>query len=575
MRAAIEVRDLGFTAWDTGTRLLEGIDLKVVPGERIGIVGPSGSGKSTLCMHLAGIHRQALVGKTEGVVLLDGQPHDGWGSSGRVGMVFQNPENQIFSSTVGDEVAFGLPESSNGRVSEALTVVGLEGYEGRELFPLSLGQKQRVVIAAFLAVQPDILILDEPTNSLDPPTADRLLDILSKLGVTVILVEHDLERVAGWADRVVEMEEGRVIGEGAPETWFSRSTRKPRAFRLTEALSGRYGLQPSSPVPDRLLAWMDTHRERFQPLPLHELSPQRRRERGALPAPFSGVSLQPPRLRGSNPKSEIRSPKSEILRFEHVNCGYPGKMPVLSEVGLSVRQGEIVALLGLNATGKTTLLKHIGGVLKPRRGRILIEGEDIVRRKPEELFGKVGLVFQNPDYQIFDTTVAAECGFCLRNQKVPEAEIAARVDPWLEMLGIGALKERNPLTLSYGEKRRLTLASVLVAGPELIALDEPTTALDEANITHLREVLIGLSREHGKALLIATHDLDFALDVADRIVILGEGRVRVDVPVGELSAQSLTDAGFPLPLSAEAAMRAGLVERPVGCRRLLEAIRET
>ena len=548
MQAVIEVRNLGFTARDTETRLLDGIQLKIRPGERIGIVGPSGSGKSTLCYHLVGIHEQALVGKTEGLILFGGRPYDRYSSPfGQICMLFQNPENQIFSSTVGDEVMFGLGEKSNGKVTQALKIVELEGYEQRSIFSLSLGEKQRVIIAALLATRPSMLILDEPTNSLDPPTANRLLDILSKLEITVILVEHDLERIAGWADRVVEMEGGRIIGEGSPDVLFSYSKRKPRAFRLAEILSERYKLEPPSLVPHRLLKWMDTHQVR--------------------PHHTSNTPLSPPR------SNLLQGFGREILRFEHVDCGYPGKIPVVSDINLSVHQGEIVALLGLNGTGKTTILKHVVGLLKPQRGRILIGGEDIAQQKPEDLFGKVGLVFQNPDYQIFDSTVAAECGFCLKNQKVPKVEIAVRVKQWLELLGIGALAERNPLTLSYGEKRRLTIASVLVADPELVAFDEPTTALDEDNVTYLREMLLALSREQGKTFLIATHDLDFALDVADRILILGEGCVKVDVPVEELSTQALTNAGFPLPLSTKIAMQVGLVEQPIGYHRLVEAIR--
>lgn len=528
MSLRIEVRKLDFTAGDTGEKVLSDVSLELGPVRRIAIVGPSGSGKTTFCYHLAGIHPWALVGRSRGSVSL-------WKEDLRVGMVFQNPENQMFCPTVLDEVSFG---GSSGRESvlRALAAVGLEGYEGREISSLSFGQKQRVVIAAFLATGPDLLILDEPTNNLDPVAAGGLFDVLSEVEGTVIVVEHDLERVAGWADVVVEMDRGKVIGWGRPEELFARSSCRPRAMTFADALACKYGLEPPPRSLPSLRGWAEGLRGRLRPL-----SP--------LPRP---------------------SPGAELLRVEELEAGYLDA-PVLSDVSFVLREGEIVAVLGLNGAGKTTLLKCIAGVLRPRRGRVLLRGEDATGRPPEDLFGAVGLVFQNPDYQIFEATVEAECAFCLRDGLSP-GERKRRVGRWLELMGIGHLRDRHPLSLSYGEKRRLTLASILVAEPEVILLDEPTTALDEGNLSCLRDILLLLARRYGKGLLITTHDLDFALDVADRLIILEEGKVVKDKALEEVRAEDLTRAGFPLPLSADLALKAGLVERPLGFRSLVEML---
>ncbi|NTV45780.1 MAG: ABC transporter ATP-binding protein [Chlorobiales bacterium] len=264
--------------------------------------------------------------------------------------------------------------------------------------------------------------------------------------------------------------------------------------------------------------------------------------------------------------------ETEMLRFEDVSCGYKGYEPILSGVSFIVKAGERVALLGMNGSGKTTLLKHIAGLKKPLTGKIKLNGIDIATKTPDALFGDVGFVFQNPDYQIFDTTVERECGFCLRNRKYEAGEIGRRVQKWLDLFGISGMKERSPLTLSFGEKRRLTLASVLVAEPELILLDEPTTALDEANIAALRQTLLDLSLYHGKTLCITTHDLDFALDIATRILIIGDGKLMADISTADLTFDLLEQCGIPAPFPGSLAQKTGISERPAGHWHILKSI---
>jgi energy-coupling factor transporter ATP-binding protein EcfA2 len=529
----IELRRLGFTALDTNSALLKEINLTIHPGEHIGLIGPSGCGKSTLCYHLAGIHTEILIGRTSGQIRINDWPAQET-SDFKAGMVLQNPESQLFASTVLEEISYGLRENSRTIVSNALSQVQLEGLEDQTIASLSLGQKQRLVIASFLALQPDLLILDEPTNSLDQSAADHIFEITRKVSTTVIMVEHDLDRIIQWADRIIEMEQGTIILDEPVSRWLQKTHKPPRIFQIAKQIGG-----PSAgDIPtDRhqLVQWF----ARFKP---------------------SASSL---------PRTENNRPC--LVQFTHVTCAYQKSKPVLNDISLKVNRGECLVLLGLNGSGKTTLLKHICALLKPRSGDISIKNATIAGRKPEDLFGLVGYVFQNPDYQIFDTTVARECGFCLRNHRYDNAVIDARVDKWLNIFHLDYLKQRSPLTLSFGEKRRLTLASVLVAEPEIIVLDEPTTALDDQNITVLYELLRELVNSHQKTLLIATHDIDFALDIADRIIFLGDNQLRADVPITQIREEIFNQNGFHLTFTGRLILASGLSEYPAGCKRL-EAI---
>ncbi|MBN1351943.1 energy-coupling factor ABC transporter ATP-binding protein [candidate division KSB1 bacterium] len=546
MFRSLEFKNLHFTAWDTGQKLLDNISLRITAGERIGLTGPSGSGKTTLCYHLGGLHRDALTGKSSGEVYLNDLPadmkHALYNGKFKVGMVLQNPESQLFASTVVEEVGYGIANLRNEAVAEALHEAGLEDLKQWELHDLSLGQKQRVVIAAFLALRPDLLILDEPTNSLDSETADNLFAYLLRLDCTQIIIEHDLERLASWADRIIEMAAGQIILDAPTHIWLQKTRIKPRAFQMVLDLSEQLAIEP----PPGNLALLSEWAKQIQ---------------------FPNEDVNAPKNHPENNEA--------LIHFDRVTGGYGKHAPVLHEIELTLHRGEIVVLLGRNGSGKTTLLKHIAGLLKPLAGDISWQGTTLPYNRPEQLFGRVGLVFQNPDYQLFDSTVARECGFCLRNHQVPPDEIESRVDKWLERFGLANLKDRAPLTLSYGEKRRLTLASIMVAEPQLLLLDEPTTALDETAIAELRNTIIDLVQARGFSICIATHDADFALDVAHRIVFLNRGRIEADVPTSQVTIDHFKRNSFPIPLSSQIAIQCGITDQPVGYSKLREHLEET
>lgn len=456
----IVAKALSFTPAGAGAPIFRDVSLAIGPGERVGIVGPSGSGKTTLGYHLCGAHRLALSGVTTGELRLDGGDSLGGGPPGFAGLVGQNPEAQLFCDTVAEEVGLGLRARGGGSAGcEAaaeglLARYGLSGRGGAAVSALSLGQKQLTAILSMLAIVPKVLLLDEPTSYLDAATADRLFEHLDGLcrtdGWVVLVIEHDLRRLAGFADRFLRLEDGRLCHDGPPSAGAGR-------------------------------------RELGRP--------------GGLSSPSGAPCL---RLRG-------------------VGFGYDkGGRPALEGIDLDVRPGEVVALTGPNGAGKSTLLRLAKGLCKPAAGRVELAPGLAARRD-------VGIMFQNPDEQLFAHTVAAECGYWPANLGLPAREVEDRVRETLAGLGLGDKLARSPFSLSFGEKRRLCLASVLVAAPAVLCLDEPTTGLDDGNMAVMADIVRRQAAE-GRAVLLATHDPDFAAATASRVVRLEGGRIVADGP---------------------------------------------
>lgn len=459
----IALSDVSFTPAGADRPILAGVRLSVAPGERIGIVGPSGSGKSTLGYHLCGAHRLALVGETTGSLRYDGEDGTDGAPDGFAGLVGQNPEAQLFCRTVYEELALALrvrgePESRCAAVADALLDrYAFAGKRDAAVATLSLGQKQLTAVLSMLAMEPRVLLLDEPTSYLDAATADRLFAHLGTLcrchGWIVVVIEHDLARLGGFAERVLAVSDGRIVADGPPGRIVRPAPWAPAA-----------GLPPPTPV----------------------------------------------------------APREPAIACEGVAFGYAKDKPVLQGVDLVVRPGESVALLGGNGAGKSTLLRLIKGLAKPRAGRVRL-GPGLAAARD------VGLMFQNPEEQIFAHTVDAECGYWLANLGVSGEERTARCAPLLDALGLGGMEARAPLTLSFGEKRRLCLAAILVAEPAILCLDEPTTGLDDTNMAAMAARVRALAGA-GKAVLFATHEEAFATLAATRRVTLEGGRIVADVP---------------------------------------------
>lgn len=465
----IELDDVSFLPAGAACPTLAEATLRIGQGERVGIVGPSGSGKSTLGYHLCGAHRLALAGRTEGRLAYAGRDGTDGAPLGFAGLVGQNPEAQLFCRTVYDELALALlargeDEARCRQTAEAL--LGRYGFADRsQAAPgsLSLGQKQLTAVLSMLAMEPRVLLLDEPTSYLDATAADRLFAHLTELsrvhGWIILVIEHDRKRLAGFADRLIALDGGRIIHDGPASAW--------------EAWGAEAGDR------DDVLA--------------------------ALP-PFS-------------PPSPDAAPLVELhgLRF-----GYAPDAPVLDGLDLAVRPGEVVALLGANGAGKSSILRLIKGLGKPSAGRVAL-GAGLTAAHD------VGLMFQNPEEQIFAHTVAAECGYWLENRGVEPEERLERCRAALAGFGLGDRLERAPFSLSFGEKRRLCLAAILVAEPAVLCLDEPTTGLDAANMAAMAAE-IRRQAVNGRAVLLATHEEAFAAMAATRLVTVANGRVASDRP---------------------------------------------
>jgi energy-coupling factor transporter ATP-binding protein EcfA2 len=453
MAGWLSLRDICYTPVGAEQPVLNGVSVDIARGECVAIVGVSGCGKSTLCQVLAGIIPHRLPGAFSGQVRC-ATPHP------RIGMVFQNPDDQLFAGTVAEEISFGprnlgCAESDIAqRLVEALDACHLGALSAHPLHALSMGQKQRVALASMLAMHPALMILDEPASNVDAVSAEQILTAVTRLrqerDLAVVLVDHDVDRVRRYADRIFHMQAGRL---------------RPGAF----------------------------------------------------------AELCPP----AYPRVSALAPPGAVLAAaEEVLFTYPAQAhPTLHGVDLALHAGEAVALRGPNGAGKSTLAKHFIGLLRPQAGCVRVDGKDIVRMQTEALAAQVGYAFQNPDDALFARSVLEEVAFAPRNLGHPAEQATQSALALLEMLGCLHLRDREPLTLSYGEKRRVSLAATVAANPRVVILDEPTAALDGDNARAVAR-LIHRGKQDGKAILVLTHDLAFARATCERQVALYAGVLR-------------------------------------------------
>ncbi len=492
---------------------LAGIDLTVDPGDFLVVTGPSGAGKSSLARAINGLIPHFHGGRFGGRLTVDGLDVTAHGTadlSTRVGFVAQDPETQTVMSRVEDEIAFG-PENRGLerrairlRVEEALDLLGLSPLRSREIGTLSGGERQRVAIAAAMALRPAVLVLDEPTSQLDPWAAEEVLTVLERLnadlGTTIVLVEHRLERVLGWADRLVMLDRpGTVAADGPPREVVHALAVGPPLARLARGLG-------------------------WEPTPLTV------REARRVLAQFG----PDPAALGAPPAREPR-PGAPLVRLERVSFAYGDRL-VLREVSVSFAAGQVTALMGRNGAGKTTLLKQVNGLLRPRSGCVEVLGRDIARVSTSDLARQVGYLPQHPGAMLFNDTVAAEIAFTLRAQGRPGDGAEALV-----RLGLETLAQRSPFDLSGGERQRAALAAVLVARPRVLLLDEPTRGMDYERKAGLAR-LLREEAERGAAIVLATHDVELVAQVADRVLVLAEGEVVADGPPRSVLPGSLTFA---------------------------------
>lgn len=481
---------------------LSDVDLDIAPGERVLVLGPSGSGKSTLMGGLAGLLGGAEEGEATGTLTVDGvAPAE---ARGRVGLLMQDPEAQVVLARVGDDVAFGMEnlgvarEEIWPRVEDSLEAVGLSVPLDHSTTELSGGQKQRLALASILAMGPGLLLLDEPTANLDPSGVAEVRAAVEKVvertGATVVVVEHRVDVWASLVDRLIVVADGAIAADG--------------------------------PLDEVLAQQGDALRERGIWLPGDDVAAE------VGPAPEVA------------PASSDATP---IARVADLTIGYDASAPVRSGIDLTIERGVSTCIVGANGAGKSTFALTLAGLLPPLEGAVEVETSDGTAGDPHEwsskqLLGRMSMVFQEPEYQFLAATVAEELAIGPRAAGMTDEEIAPLVDEHLEALGLTKLARANPMTLSGGEKRRLSVATALISAPELLILDEPTFGQDRGTWLGLVR-LLRAALERGVTLVSITHDPAFVAAMGQRVVDLGQVGTRGAAPEDSTDEAGAAPAG--------------------------------
>jgi len=535
---------------------LRGIDLRIYPGEYVAIIGANGSGKSTLARHLNGL---LLPGRgrvlAAGIDTKDTAQHSAIRRA--VQMVFQQPDSQIVATTVEEDVAFGpenfgVPEAEMpAHVRAALETVGMWDLRLRPPHRLSAGQKQRVAIAGALAVRPRALVLDEATSMLDPAgrrTVVEVLRLFQAQGTTLVTITHEMEEAAE-ASRVVVLQRGQVVMDGDPHAIFARPV-ELRSLGLDipplADLSLRLGL-PVCLTVDELLAAL-----------------------GPAPAGLQAELEDTPCSPGPQPpEEEVADPVIEVQGLQHAYLrGTPLETLALRGVDMQIARGEITGLIGPTGSGKSTLMQHINGLIRPQAGKVVVDGKDWADPSLDVRAArqKVGLLFQQPEDQLFERYVGDDVAFGPRQLKLDPVEIRQRVRGAMDAVGLPfeSFKDRLTQTLSGGEQRRAALAGVLAMQPTVLVVDEPTAGLDPHGRAEAQAIFRRINQA-GVTVIFGSHRMEDVLALCQRVVALREGRVArtgpvrdvlgrpdIDMPVLPLvlAASRLCEAGWPVPITA-------------------------
>ncbi len=463
----------------------EGLSFQVEEGEAVLLLGPSGCGKSSLAYALTGLIPHDLYARVEGKIDVGGRDPR-LESPGRmasmVGLVLQDPEASFATLVVEDEIAFGLenlrvpPQAMDPRIQRALHLVGMEAFRHRRLDTLSGGEAQRVALAALLAMEPPVLLLDEPTANLDPQGTREFFQVLAGLRGehTLLLIEHKVDACLDWVDRVILLDaRGRVLAQGPP--------RRTLQQHLDAALQA--GL------------WLP-----------RDLDP-RSEFRVDFRQGFPRLEEDPP-----------------AVWVQGVTFGYDPSSPVLEDVTFRVPQGDFLAIVGPNGAGKSTLAHLLLGLKEPQKGRVLLFGREVHTLSPRERMRYAGLVFQNPEHQFVTERVWDELAYTLRLHRWPEDWIRSRVRQLLVRFRLTGYENHNPFRLSQGQKRRLSVGTMLAGGPRLLLFDEPTFGQDRNTAYALMDMMLDLNRE-GITIVIITHDLRMVRQYARHVLLLDRGKV--------------------------------------------------
>ncbi len=517
-KKVIEFKDFGFRYRVQAEQTLKNINLTIYEGEKVLIVGPSGSGKSTLAHCLNGLVPFYYNGEISGSLKIDGEDVSNkniFELSQIVGTVLQDPDSQFIGLTVAEDIAFKLENyciKQNEiieKVSKSAKLVNMDKELNASPYKLSGGQKQRVTLAGVTVDDVKVLLFDEPLASLDPATGKSAMELIDSIqresNKTVVIIEHRLEDVLHCnVDRIIVMDKGEIVADTTPneilETDILTKVGVREPLYLTALKYANCDAKDIKDTKDKITNWYNNcevvnHNNEGQP----------------------------------------------ILEMKNVTFSYTEEKQILSNVSFKVNKGDMVSIVGRNGAGKSTISKLICGFFKPTSGQILFDGEDLENKTIKERSQKIGFVMQNPNQMISKTMIFDEVAFGLRIRGLDESEIKQRVDETLKICGLYGYRNWPISALSYGQKKRVTIASILVMNPEVIILDEPTAGQDFKHYTEIMEFLVELNKQ-GITIIMITHDMHLMLEYTNNVIVLSNGqKIADDIPANILTNKEIIE----------------------------------
>ncbi|WP_114765511.1 ABC transporter ATP-binding protein [Vibrio rhodolitus] len=521
----IEFSNFSFRYKSLDKPTLKNINLRIEKGEKIVIIGPSGSGKSTLGQCLNGLIPHSIEGEITGSLSIGGKLSselDLHAYTEQVGTVLQDTDSQFVGLSIGEDIAFALENQlvSNIEmyplVKATAKMVELEDMLERSPHDLSGGQKQRVSLAGILVDDVDILLFDEPLAALDPKTGRKTIEIIDELhnrtNKTIVIIEHRLEDVLHRpVDRIILMEQGEVVADMTPDELLTSPLLAQHGIREPLYLSALKAADCTVTVADKPSSLANLPVAQYQQA-------------------FSDWATKTPAQDSSNAIDPL-------LKIRDLTYSYDGERNALEAVSFDVQPGEFVSILGKNGSGKSTITKLIMGVIEPDAGSIHFDGQDISTLNIFERSQKIGVVMQNPNHMISHHMIFDEVAFGLRNQGLRESAINDKVEAVLELCGLSKYRHWPIEALSYGQKKRVTIASILVMEPKLLILDEPTAGQDYRNYTSMLAFVQKLNRELGITVIIISHDMHLVLEYTTRSVVIADSKLIADEPMTQVFSE--------------------------------------
>ncbi|WP_100753553.1 ABC transporter ATP-binding protein [Vibrio salilacus] len=518
----IEFSDFSFRYESLDKPTLKHINLRIEKGEKIVIIGPSGSGKSTLGQCLNGLIPHAIKGTITGQLKLNGKDTSKLELhhfTEQVGTVLQDTDSQFVGLSVGEDIAFALENQLTSNiemyplVQSTAKMVDLADLLDASPHDLSGGQKQRVSLAGILVDEVDTLLFDEPLAALDPKTGRKTIEIIDQLhketGKTIIIIEHRLEDVLHrHVDRIILMEHGGIIADMSP------------AKLLSSSLLSKHGIR--EPL------YLSALKAAGCPIEMAHGACLENLNKPAYQAYFTGWN---------SPPIESNFAKESLMSVSNLTYSYDGERNALNKVSFEIKQGECVSILGKNGSGKSTLTKLIMGVLEPDAGHITYQGKNLSSLSIFERSQHIGVVMQNPNHMISHHMIFDEVAFGLRNKGLSEQEIESQVREVLELCGLSKYRQWPIEALSYGQKKRVTIASILVMKPQLLILDEPTAGQDYRHYTAMLNFIGKLNQELGITVLIISHDMHLVLEYTQRSIVISDSKLIADAPMTDVFTQ--------------------------------------